>query len=525
MTNFSTTQTIRKIVTPTRGGVVASQHRKAAEAGAAILEAGGDAIDAAVATSFAVGVAEPWMSGPAGGGTMMIWREAEQKAYTLFFGMRSPKALDPADYPLDGSGRASDLFPWPSVKDDRNVQGASAIAVPGTVAGMELAHRHFGRLGWRDLLSPAIDLAKEGMLVDWYASLIIASATRELAKDPDAARLFLEDGQWPMIAGWTALSNKRLDQSRLAATLEQMASAGARDFYEGDIARAMVADIEAKGGCLGLDDLAAYKAELRDTIAIAYRGGTIHASKGLTAGPNLAECLGAMESDFSPGPAPDGASYAAMARALSATYERRLNGMGDLDAPHAPSCTTHFSVVDRQGNMVAVTQTLLSIFGSRVVSPSTGLLMNNGIMWFDPEPGKPNSLAPDKGCLMNVCPTLGEKDGRRFAIGASGGRKILPAVLNLTSFMTDFGMDLEAAFHQPRIDNSGGGTIIADEDLAPDITAALEAVLPIAKAKRTVFPYAFACPAGVARENGVNTGCTEIMSPWGDAVAEKEKTD
>ncbi|WP_292896722.1 gamma-glutamyltransferase family protein [Nitratireductor sp.] len=522
MSNFSTTQMVRKQVIPTRGGIVASQHRRAAEAGAAILEAGGDAIDAAVATSFAVGVVEPWMSGPAGGGCMMIWREAEQKAHTLFFGMRSPKALDPADYPLDGSGQFSDLFPWLSVKNDRNVQGATAIAVPGTVAGMELAHRLFGRMDWKDLLTPAVDLAREGLLVDWYAALLIASSTRALAKDPDAASLFLEGGQWPTITGWTALAEKRLDQSRLAETLQWLAREGARDFYEGDIARALVSDVRAKGGSLSLADLAAYKAELREAITVPYRGGIVHASKGLTAGPNLVECLGMMEAAFEPAGAPDATSYGAMVEALGTTYRSRLEHMGDRDAPHAPSCTTHFSVVDRQGNMVAVTQTLLSIFGSRVVSPATGFLMNNGIMWFDPEPGKPNSLAPDKGCLMNVCPTIGEMNGKRFAIGASGGRKILPAILNLTSFMMDFGMDLEGAFHQPRVDNSGGETAVVDEDLAPDILASLQDIHPAVTTKRTVYPYAFACPAGVMRDNGLNTGCTEIMSPWGDAVAEKE---
>ncbi|AXS40096.1 gamma-glutamyltransferase [Breoghania sp. L-A4] len=524
MSNFSTTQIIRKRVTPARGGIVAAQHRMAAEAGAAILEAGGDAVDAAIATSFAIGVVEPWMSSPAGGGCMMIWREAEQKAYSLFFGMRSPLALNPADYPLDGSGRASDLFPWPSVKDDRNVQGAMAIAVPGTVAGMDLAHKRFGRTDWKELLAPAVELAKEGLQVDWHASLIIASTARELAGDLDAAELFLEDGCWPPVAGWTALSQKRLDQSRMAQTLQQLAEAGAGDFYEGDIARAMVSDIKAKGGSLGLADLTAYHAELYEAIAVPYRGGTLQVPPHLTAGPNLAECLAMMEKAFKPGTLPDATSYGAMVEALTIAYRNRLQNMGDQDAPHAPSCTTHFSIVDRHGNMVAVTQTLLSVFGSRVVSPSTGLLMNNGIMWFDPEPGKPNSLAPAKKCLMNVCPTLGEKDGKRFAIGASGGRKILPAVLNLASFLMDFGMDLETAFHQPRVDNSGGGTTVADEDLPPDIIASLEKIQPTETARRTVYPSAFACPAAVIRENGMNTGCTEIMSPWGDAVAEKETT-
>src|SRR5215467_11697710 len=123
MDNFSRTQVVCKTVIPTRGGVVAAAHRRAAEVGAAVLADGGDAVDAAVATSFAIGVVEPWMSGPAAGGCMVAWRAREGRAYAIDYGMRSPGALDPADYPLSGSGRASDLFPWAAVKDDRNVQG------------------------------------------------------------------------------------------------------------------------------------------------------------------------------------------------------------------------------------------------------------------------------------------------------------------------------------------------------------------------------------------------------------------
>ena len=170
--------------------------------------------------------------------------------------------------------------------------------------------------------------------------------------------------------------------------------------------------------------------------------------------------------------------------------------------------------------MVANTQTLLSIFGSRVVSPSTGLLMNNGIMWFDPEQGKPNSLAPDKACLMNVCPILGHQGARHFALGASGGRKIVSAVSQMASFITDQGMDIGAAFHAPRIDVSGGGAAIADDTLPASVLSAIETVMPVQTTRRTVLPYAFACPAGVMRNDAVNTGCTEIMSPWGDAVLE-----
>ncbi|SMF41206.1 gamma-glutamyltranspeptidase / glutathione hydrolase [Tistlia consotensis] len=530
MSSFSRSQVVRKPAVSGAGGLVAAQHRGAAEVGAEVLAAGGDALDAAVATSFALGVLEPWMSGPAGGGAMMLWRAEEQKAYCVFYGMRAPAGLDPADYPLSGGKVSDDLFPWAAVVDDRNVQGATAVAVPGLVDGIGLAHGRFGRLPWRELLQPAVGLARKGLLVDWYAALMIASATRILARDPDAAALFLEDGQWPTIAGWTALSDKRLDFSRMADTLAEIADKGPRELYDGEVGRALARDVQAKGGSLSAADLAAYHAELQEPLAIPYRGGRVFAAPRLTAGPTLADVLGRLSETLRPaGKAPDGTAYAAYAAALGAAYEKRLSGMGDTEgawsgeSPEAPACTTHFSVVDRQGNMAAVTQTLLSSFGARCVSPSTGLLLNNGIMWFDPEPGRPNSLAPGKRCLMNVCPVVGESggaDGRRFALGASGGRKIMPAVAQLSSFLLDYGMSLDEAFHQPRIDCSGGPTVVADEALPAGALAALTAGHEVVTTKRTVFPYAFACPAGVLRDAGASWGATEPLSPWGDAVAE-----
>lgn len=523
MSNFSKTQKIRKDVIWTDGGVVASQHRKAAEVGAAVLAAGGDAIDAAVATSFAVGVVEPWMSGPMGGGMMTLWRADEDRAETIEFGMRAPAGLRLDDYPLDPGGKAGDLFPWTRVQGDRNIYGATAVAVPGTVAGMELAHGRYGRKAWADLLAPAVKLADEGMLIDWYASLMIASATRQLAQDPDAADLFLVDGQWPNIAGWTALNDARLNQKAHAATLRRLAEHGARDFYEGDIARMLTEDVQAKGGCLSMDDMAAYRAVAAAPRTIRYRDAVIHAPSGLSAGRELVKALQAMEAGFTPGPAPSAESYSVMAAALGAAYRERLENGGDTgESPQAPACTTTFSVVDRHGNMVNVTQTLLSMFGSHVVSPQTGMLLNNGIMWFDPEPDKPNSLAPGKRCLMNVCPTVGQAGDRMFAIGASGGRKILPAVTNLVSFIADFGMDLEEAIHTPRIDASGASGAVMDEDLPRAVAEALAAIGPVKTAKRTVHPYAFAVPAGVMRKAGRNCGATEVMTPWGDAIAEDD---
>ena len=494
---------------PTRGGVVASAHRRASEVGAAVLEAGGDAVDAAVAVSFAIGVLEPWMSGLAAGGCMVLWRAAEKKAYVVDYGMRSPRTLAPADYPITGRGKDADLFAWPLVKDDRNVEGATAIAVPGVVAGIALAHGKFGRASWRELVAPAIALAREGMLVDWYAGLMIASAARSLARDRDAAALFLEDGQWPPLGSWTAFTEKHLDQKKLASTLEILGREGPRALYGGDVGAALAIDVRDKGGSLSLEDLAAYRACIVEPLAVSYRGGRILAAPDLTGGPALAHALGILSKSAKP-------HYVEYATALQEAWRARLQSSGDREG-----CTTHFSVVDRAGNLCAVTQTLLSVFGSRVVSPSTGIPLNNGIMWFDPEAGKPNSLAPGKRCLGNYCPTVGEApDGRRFALGASGGRKIVGTVLQIGSFLIDHGMSLEDAFHAPRIDMSGSLAVIADTALPADALAALKAAFPTETARRLCFPYSFAVPAAVLREGDVNMGCTEIMSPWGDAVSQ-----
>ncbi len=507
--NFSNTQVTRKAVVPTRAGVVASAHKRAAEAGAEVLAAGGDAVDAAVATSFALGVVEPWMSGIAGGGCMVLWRAAEKKGYVVDYGMRSPRALDPADYPLSGQGTNPDLFGWPLVKDNRNAEGAMSVAVPGVVAGMALAHERFGRLPWRDVVAPSVRLAKEGMLLDWYAGLLIASVARSLARDRDAAAMFLEDGQWPPFGTWTALSEKRVNQQALSSSLEMIGKEGSKALYGGEIGEAIAKDVRDKGGSLSREDFAEYKAHFAEPLVVDYRGGRVLAAPGLTGGPTLAFSLEKLKEREKP-------SYVDYAKALDAAWRTRFQTAGDKDG-----CTTHFSVVDRAGNLCAVTQTLLSMFGSRVVSPSSGVLLNNGIMWFDPQPGKPNSIGPNKRCLGNYCPVIGERSDLRFALGASGGRKIVGTVLQIASFLLDHGMTLEEAFHAPRIDMSGTLPMVADTALPRHELEALGKVFETVNARRLCFPYSYAVPAAVLRQGESNMGCTEIMSPWGDAVAEK----
>src|SRR5437764_2665935 len=172
---FSNTQQIRKPAVISKAGIVAAQSRKAAEAGVAVLEAGGDCVDAVIATTFALGVLEPWMSGVGGGGAMVLYRAREDRVEVIDYGMRSPLGLRSEDYPLAGDGAASDIFPWPRVKDDRNLHGPGSIAVPGVVAGMEEAHRRHARMPWKELLSPGIAFAGEGLHVDWWTTLMIAS--------------------------------------------------------------------------------------------------------------------------------------------------------------------------------------------------------------------------------------------------------------------------------------------------------------------------------------------------------------
>ena len=159
---FSNTQHIRKPAKLSTGGIVAAQSRKAAEVGAEVLAAGGDCVDAVVATTFALGVLEPWMSGIGGGGAMVLYRARENRFEVIDYGMRAPDSLRVEDYPLTGDGTASDLFPWARVKDDRNVHGPGSVAVPGVVAGMEEAHRRHAKMPWQELLRPSVRLASEG---------------------------------------------------------------------------------------------------------------------------------------------------------------------------------------------------------------------------------------------------------------------------------------------------------------------------------------------------------------------------
>ena len=226
---------VRKAPVSAAKGVVAAQNVRAAEVGAEVLRAGGNAVDAAVATVMALGVVEPWMSGIGGGGYMMVYLAAERRVQAIDFAMVAPAGLDPATYPLAGSGQDDDLFGWPDVLEARNVHGPLSIAVPGAVAGLSLALERFGSLPWAEALAPAIAMARQGHPVDWWTTLRVAEEAAAL-RLYSGADVYLPDGL-PPIAGIG--QDVRLDLGALADTLTRLAEAGAEDYYRGDIAAAI----------------------------------------------------------------------------------------------------------------------------------------------------------------------------------------------------------------------------------------------------------------------------------------------
>lgn len=501
-----------------RRGMVAAQARDAAEAGLAILEEGGNAADAAVATAFALAVVEPWNSGLGGIGFCQVAGPG-LPAETIDFGPVAPRALDPAAFPLTGRIK-TDLFAWPEVEGDRNIHGPLSFAIPSAVAGYAELHARHGRLPLAVVLAPAIALARRGLSLDWFTTLKIASSAAVLRLYPESARIYLPNGLPPVPPYQGAPGFLR--QGRLAETLERLAEAGLADFYEGEIAGELLADFRELGSPITAADLVACKAVVRPALAAEWRGKRLFLANGLTAAPTLMRVLeGMRDADFS-GPAPSAAWYAQLARVMRAAYAERLASLGDAEPGGADSCTTHLTVCDKDGMMVAMTTTLLSSMGSRVVLPRSGVLMNNGIMWFDPRPGSANAIAPGKRPLTNMCPLIAAEGAEpRIALGASGGRRIMAAVFQLLSYVADFGMSPEAAAHHPRIDVSGPEGVTADIRLGAETIAALAAEAEVTTVEHAVLPVNFACPNLIRiRPDGMREGITDTMSPWSAALAQ-----
>ncbi len=507
---------VTKLSASGRRGIVVAQAGSAAEAGVAVLDAGGNAVDAAVATALALGAVEPWNSGLGGVGFALVHRAGEPTAAVVDFGPVAPRALDPSRFTLTGRIK-HDLFAWPEVAGDANIHGPLSFVIPSAPAGYALMHERWGRLPFAEVAAPAVALARRGLPADWFTTLKLANAAADLRRYPESARVYLRDGL-PPVVGYRG-SPEFLPLGRLPDTLERLRQAGPRDFYEGEIAAAIAADVAEMGGLLSAEDLRGCRARTRPAQQVPWRGRTLQLAGGLNASPTMTRVVERM-TEVGCGAAPDGAWFAALARAMRAAYAERLAGIGDTEP--AGTCTTHLAACDAEGTMVALTSTLLSSMGSRVVLPRSGVLMNNGVMWFDPRPGQPNSIAPGKRPLTNMCPAiLREGDRPWIAIGSSGGRRILASVFQVLAFVADFGMSVDEAAHHPRIDVSSPDLVSADRRLTAEVIAALRAEAPIEVVEHGVSPVNFACPNLIAQHaDGTRAGIGDVFSPWSAAVAQ-----
>ncbi|MEJ0016804.1 MAG: gamma-glutamyltransferase [Acetobacteraceae bacterium] len=502
-----------------RRGMVVAQAKGAAEAGVAVLDAGGNAVDAAVATALALATHEPWNSGLGGIGFALVHRAGQPRAEVVDFGPRAPAATDPATYRLTGR-MTKDLFAWAEVEGDINIHGPLSVAIPAAVAGYDYMLRQWGRLPLSDIVAPAVALAKRGLPQDWYTALKVVTSASAIRLYPTTAAVYMPNGLPPAPPYQGKPGFFR--QGNLADTLERLGRAGLRDLYEGEIAASIAADVKALGGVLSAQDLRDCQARTWAAEQVGWRGRTLQLTGGLTAAPTLKRVLEGMSDAPYGGKAPSTEWYRTLARVMRAAYAERLAGLGESEPKAAESCTTHLTVCDAEGNTVAMTTTLMSSFGSRVLLPQSGILLNNGMMWFDPRPGQANSIAPGKRALCNMLPIILAENGRPFlAGGASGGRRIMASVFQLMTFIADFGMDVATAAHHPRIDVSSADGASADARLPAAVLDALAADGPLEVVEHNAVPINFACPNVIVQAaDGTRSAISDAASPWSGAVAQ-----
>ena len=504
---------VRKAAIHHPGGMVAAQHHLAARAGAALLHDGGNAVDAAIAAALALGVVEPWMCGLGGSGLMTIWLAREKRAVTIDFQGVLAGETAPEDYPID-----PDLPPtimgFPTVRDRVNVEGYRAITLPGAAAGFDLAAARYGTRGLPEIAAPAILMAKTGIPADWFTNLQISLEMAVIGRDPVSAAIYLPEGRpVPPESHWRIPG--------LAETLTAFSEGGAESFYRGPLAERIVADLRAGGSRISLDDMAAYRAQEAEAVHGSHRGRDLYSLGDASGGTRLRDCLAHFaEAIPTPPPSPTPATWKIYADGLEAAWHAHKRRFAATT--EAGACTSHLSTADSEGNMVALTHTLLNRFGSGVTLPQTGLLMNNSVAYFDPRPGYPTTMAPHMRInSSNMCPTIAVREGTaEFALGASGATLIMPAVTQVAALMLDFGMSLEQALNSPRIDASARGSIRADPALGPEVLAELGRHYDLEVAQRLVFPKLYACVSGVAWDTEARhfTGLNDPSQPIGGAA-------
>jgi gamma-glutamyltranspeptidase/glutathione hydrolase len=466
-------------VTEAPAAMVVSGHPLASEVGRDILRAGGNAVDAAVAVGFALAVVHP-EAGNLGGGGFMVIRDADGRVYSLDYRETAPGRAS-RDMYLDANGEPTEA----------SVTGHLSAGVPGSPAGLTAAHQKLGRLPFDSVIGPAIRLARDGFVVDEYRSESIREDSSRLSRFPASLATFLPAGRAPA-PGTT------LVQPELAATLESIRTHGAAGFYQGTVADLIVAEMERGGGLITHADLTAYRAIWREPVEISYRGHTIYSMPPASSGGvTMGEILNIMEG-YDPLP-PFGTpalvhrEAEAMRRAftdrnrhlgdpafvenpverlLSKEYAATLRrGIGERASPTPTfdpaaaggSSTTHYSVVDAEGNAVSVTTTLNNSYGSAVTVTGAGFLLNDEMDDFATSPGKPNmyglvqgevnAIQPGKRMLSAMTPSLVVDPAGQLllVVGTPGGPRIITMVYHVISNVIDHRMPLPEAVTAPRM--------------------------------------------------------------------------
>ena len=435
------------------GGMVTAEHHHAAEAGVEMLREGGNAVDAAVAAAFVMGVVEPFTSG-IGGIAGLVLRRADGSVASVEGGTRAPLGARPDMFELAGDGARAGMYLWPAVKDGANIDGATSVTVPGQAAALCLTLERYGSLPRARVMEPAIRLARGGFEIDWYVALSFAMYAERLWKAGEAKRIFFRPSGAPLRPPIGTEPSDRVVQTDLAHTLERIARDGPDVLYRGEIAEAIVSDVRANGGVLAAEDLAKYEARVGTPLQTMYRGHRVSTLDGLSGGPTVARALTVLDA-FPVGKKERGGvdHLHLIAEALRASFLHRFSQLADH--------TTHLNAIDKDRTMVSLTQTLGQGFGSGFVPKGTGIVLVDGMTWFDPVPGHPNSIAPGKRVLWAGSPTLITRDDRPLlAVGAPGGRKIMSAVTQAIVNVIDFGDGPQDAVNRPRVHDEGEGLLV-----------------------------------------------------------------
>jgi gamma-glutamyltranspeptidase/glutathione hydrolase len=495
------------------GGMAVAQEARAAQIGADILKNGGNAIDAAVATGFALAVSYP-RAGNIGGGGFMVIHLAGGSDTTIDYRETAPAGIDAKSF-LDDTGNAD---------PGKSRDSALAIGVPGTVAGLALAQRKYGsgKFTLAALIAPALAMAREGIAVTDDTADSLPNARARLSRWPASAKIFLKGD------GGTLGAGDRLVQSDLADTLEMIAREGPPAFYSGPVAEKIAAAVQAAGGVMTADDLKNYQAVERAPARGSYRGyDVVSMAPPSSGGVELIEMLNILEGYDLGGVAHANAAQALhlMIEAMKRAYADRALFLGDpdrvanpvarltskdyaagwragIDPVHATAAadirageltkpegrnTTHFSVVDRFGNAVANTYTLNFSYGVGLVAEGTGVLLNNELDDFAAKAYAPNAYGlvgadanapgPGKRPLSSMTPTILLKDGKPFLVtGSPGGSRITTTVLQIIVNVIDRGLDIAAAVAAPRIHEQWmPDQVYAEPGIAEDVVAALAA--------------------------------------------------